>query len=91
MKLDTDSLAHTKWECKYHIVFSPKYRRKMIYNQYRESLQEIIRTLCKYKGGRNTGRAYDAGSRSPGAEYSAEDKRVKLHGISEREKRLDDV
>ena len=43
------------------------------------------------EGVRNTGRAYDAGSRSPGAEYSAEDKRVKLHGISEREKRLDDV
>ena len=46
----TNSLAHTKWMCKYHIVFSPKYRRKVIYNQYRESLQEIIRTLCKYKG-----------------------------------------
>ena len=46
----TNSLAHTKWMCKYHIVFSPKYRRKMIYNQYRESLQDIIRTLCRYKG-----------------------------------------
>ena len=46
----TNSLSHTKWMCKYHIVFSPKYRRKMIYNQYSESLQEIIRTLCKYKG-----------------------------------------
>ena len=39
----TNSLAHTKWMCKYHIVFSPKYRRKVIYNQYRESLQDIIR------------------------------------------------
>ena len=46
----TNSLSHTKWMCKYHIVFTPKYRRKMIYNQYRESLREIIRTLCKYKG-----------------------------------------
>ena len=46
----TNSLAHTKWMCKYHIVFSPKYRRKVIYNQYRESLQDIIRTLCRYKG-----------------------------------------
>ena len=36
--------------CKYHIVFSPKYRRKVIYNQYRENLQDIIRTLCRYKG-----------------------------------------
>ena len=46
----TNSLSHTKWMCKYHIVFSPKYRRKIIYNQYRKSLQDIIITLCRYKG-----------------------------------------
>jgi len=46
----TYSLAHTKWMCKYHIVFTPKYRRKAIYYQYRESLKEIIKTLCRYKG-----------------------------------------
>ena len=45
-----NSLAHTKWMCKYHIVFTPKYRRKIIYNQYRKSLGEILRRLCKYKG-----------------------------------------
>jgi putative transposase len=45
-----NSLARTKWMCKYHIVFTPKYRRKVIYNQYRDSLKEIIRCLCKYKG-----------------------------------------
>ena len=39
------SLSHTKWLCKYHVVFTPKYRRKIIYNQYRESLKEIIKTL----------------------------------------------
>ena len=44
------SLARTKWMCKYHIVFTPKYGRKMIYNQYRESLKEIIQLLSKYKG-----------------------------------------
>ena len=43
------SLSHTKWLCKYHIVIVPKDRRKVIYNQYRKDLQEIIRTLCKYK------------------------------------------
>ena len=36
--------------CKYHIVFTPKYRRKIIYNKYREDLIEIMKTLCKYKG-----------------------------------------
>ena len=50
MANQTNSLSHTKWVCKYHIVFVPKYRRKIIYNQYRGDLQEIIRTLCKYKG-----------------------------------------
>ena len=45
-----NALAHTKWMCKYHIVFTPKYRRKMIYNQYREDVLEIIKQLCSYKG-----------------------------------------
>ena len=44
------SLSHTKWMCKYHIVFTPKYRRKLIYSQYRDSLGEIFRNLCRYKG-----------------------------------------
>ena len=45
-----NALAHTKWMCKYHIVFTPKYRRKMIYNQYREDVREIIKQLCSYQG-----------------------------------------
>ena len=45
-----NALAHTKWMCKYHIVFTPKYRRKMIYNQYLEDVREIIKQLCSYKG-----------------------------------------
>ena len=45
-----NSLAHTKWMCKYHIVFTPKYRRKIIYNQYKESIRDIIKQLCAYKG-----------------------------------------
>ena len=44
------SLAHTKWMCKYHIVFTPKYRRKVIYNQYKEDIRDIIKQLCGYKG-----------------------------------------
>ncbi len=44
------SLAHTKWMCKYHIVFTPKYRRKIIYNKLRKDIKEIIQDLCKWKG-----------------------------------------
>ena len=50
MAKKANSLAHTKWMCKYHIVFTPKYRRKVIYNQLREDIGEILRTLCRYKG-----------------------------------------
>ena len=46
----TNDLAHTKWMCKYHIVFTPKYRRKIIYNQYKESIRDILKQLCAYKG-----------------------------------------
>ena len=44
-----NSLSHTKWMCKYHIVFTPKYRRKIIYNQYKQSTGQILRQLCSYK------------------------------------------
>ena len=45
-----NSLAHTKWVCKYHIVFTPKYRRKIIYNQLRKDIMQILKDLCKWKG-----------------------------------------
>ena len=45
-----NSLAHTKWVCKYHIVFTPKYRRKIIYNQLRVDIRNILKDLCKWKG-----------------------------------------
>ena len=49
MKLDTDSLAHTKWNCKYHIVFAPKYRRKAIYGNIKADIGKMLRRLCEYK------------------------------------------
>ena len=45
-----DSLAHTKYYTRYHIVFTPKYRRKIIYNQLRRDIAEYIKRLCTYKG-----------------------------------------
>ena len=44
------SLAHTRLMCKYHIVFTPKYRRKIIYNKLRRDIVQIIKDLCKWKG-----------------------------------------
>lgn len=45
-----DGMAHTKRLCKYHIVFTPKYRRKANYNHYKESIRDILKQLCGYKG-----------------------------------------
>ena len=48
--MDSSSLAHCKWECQYHIVFIPKYRKNKLYGVVRDDVRETIRTLCKYKG-----------------------------------------
>lgn len=47
---DAHSLSHTKWNCKYHIVFAPKYRRKVFYNEKRLEIGAILRELCRWKG-----------------------------------------
>ena len=46
---DKQSLAHTTWNCKYHIVFAPKYRRKAFYKNKREEVGKILRMLCEWK------------------------------------------
>ena len=48
-KMDEQSLSHTRWKCQYHIVFIPKYRRKVIYGKVKADIREILRTLCRYK------------------------------------------
>ncbi len=50
MRQDNNSLAHTTWNCKYHIVFAPKYRRQIIYGKYKASIGQILRLLCERKG-----------------------------------------
>ena len=47
---DFESLAHVRWECKYHIVIIPKYRRKVIFGSIRSSIGQILRDLCNQKG-----------------------------------------
>lgn len=76
-----NSLSHTKWLCKYHIVFTPKYRRKIEFNQYKRDIVGIIKRLCKYKGVEiifvtiNTTKIQS----------------FKFYGIFEREKFTDDI
>lgn len=48
--MDTNSLAHTKWNCKYHLVFTPKFRRREIYGEQKAEIGKILRQLCELKG-----------------------------------------
>ena len=48
--MDKNSLSHTKWRCKYHVVFSPKYRRQSIYGKLKKDIGQILRQLCQRKG-----------------------------------------
>ena len=74
---DVKSLAHTKWNCKYHVVFAPKYRRKVFYNEKKEAIREIIRTLCQWKGVEII-----EGEVCP--EYPAQNEHFGIHGILKR-------
>ncbi len=47
--MDNRSISHTRWKCQYHIVFIPKYRKKVLYGKVREDVREIISVLCKYR------------------------------------------
>ena len=49
MIIDTDSLAHTTWNCKYHVVFAPKYRRQVIYGKIKRDIGLMLRKLCQFK------------------------------------------
>ena len=77
-----DSLSHTKWLCKYHIVFTPKYRRKAIYGQYKESIGQILRQLCNYKGVEIV-EGY--------SKYTTEIQCVAIYGIFKRQEQSDDI
>ena len=48
--MDISSILHTKWECRYHIVFEPKFRRKIVYGELKQDIANILNTLCKRKG-----------------------------------------
>ena len=82
---DNNSLAHTSWNCKYHIVFAPKYRRKMFYGENRAEIGKILRELCEWKGVHiveaEVCPEYPYVSRN-----TAENECIRIYGISKREK-----
>ena len=47
--MDNKNLSHTRWKCQYHIVFIPKYRKKVLFGRLKVDVKEILTTLCRYK------------------------------------------
>ena len=94
---EIDSLAHTRWNCKYHIVFAPKYRRQVIYGQIKADIGSIIRKLCEYKGVEIIeaeacpDHIHMLVSIPPKYSVSQFMGYLKGHGISQREKFADDI
>ena len=86
----SNTLSHTKWNCKYHIIFIPKYRRKVIYNKLRTDIRGYIHDLCRWKGveiveGHLMPDHVHLLLSIPPNEY------IKFHGIFERKKLNDDI
>jgi len=81
--MDVNSLSHTKWNCKYHIVFAPKFRRKVAYGQLKQDIANILSTLCR---SRDMSRLCSYAGRNT-TKYEC----FKFCGISERKKYIDDI
>ena len=89
--MDNNSLAHTKWNCKYHIVFAPKYRRKIIYGELKQGYCKYLKYVMQaqrsaYCGGRNLSRSCSYVSRN-----TAKDKCVRFCRVFKGKKYLNDI
>jgi len=89
--MDNSSLAHTKWNCKYHIVFAPKYRRQVIYGKIKTDIGIILRKLCERKGVE----IHEA-SACPDhihmlVSYSTQAKCIAVYGVFKRKKLTNDI
>ena len=89
MASDGNSLAHTKWNCKYHIVFAPKYRRQIIYGKLKADIGKILRQLCEWKQVNIIEAEQSAAAPPYVGGDTAEDERVWLRGVSQGEKQPD--
>ena len=86
MTNDLNSLAHTKWNCKYHIVFAPKYRRLVFYGEKKQAIGTILRKLCEWKGVEIHQAEACPDHIHMVSKYTAKDLSVRFYGISKREK-----
>ena len=85
-----NSLAHTKWNCKYHIVFAPKYRRKIFYEEHRLEERDITKAVRMERSGNNRRRSV-SGSHTYSCIVATQNERFGVHGIFERKKCDDNI
>ncbi len=83
---DVKSLSHSKWRCKYHIVFAPKYRRQIIYGRIKADVGKILRDLCNRKNVEIIEAECCPGSYSYASNYSTTFKCIKFYGIFKKQK-----
>ncbi len=88
---DVKSLAHTKWNCKYHVVFAPKYRRKVFYNEKKGRYKRYHKDIMPMEGSRNHRRRNMSGPYTFVAKYTTKDERFRIYGISQGKKFIDDI
>ena len=88
---DSKSLSHTRWNCKYHIVFAPKYRRQVIYGKIKNDLGTILRRVCEYKGIEILEASLCKDLCTHASEHSAEIQRVINRRVSEGEEQPNDI
>ena len=91
MTNDNKSLAHTKWNCKYHIVFAPKYRRKEFFGEKRAEIGRILRQLCEWKGIEIHEAEVCPDHDAYAGEHTAEGIGIRFYGIPEGKEQSDDL
>ena len=88
---DNHSLSHSKWNCKYHIVFAPKYRSQVVYGQLKADIGKILRTLCEQKKSEYNRSRSMPGSHTYVGGNTTEHKCSAVYGVSKRKELIDDI
>ena len=89
--MDNSTLAHTTWNCKYHIVFAPKFRRKVAYGMFKQDIANILSTLCKRKGVEIIEAEIMPDHVHMLVKIPPLNQRCRIYGISKRKKLIDDI
>jgi hypothetical protein len=89
--MDSSSLSHARWKCQYHIVFIPKYRRKIMFGQIKADVREILKKLCDYKRCYDNRRCGLFGSCTYMCEHPTQAIRFAVCWLFEGKERTDDI